>query len=124
MPRIDELKARKAKAEEQFGKGKAKPSDYKLYLKICDELSFLEGLNTLVLTAPESMNPKKFEEHADAVGYFLKRHLFVPQADEFIKLIEKFYMDFNPADVGSYKKSLLRFVAIAIKMYEEHNNLL
>ena len=124
MNELEALKERKRRAEEALAKGfPFKVADYKKYLAICDEIGFLEGISQLLKSAPESMNPNKFEAHMEGVTFFLKRHLYTPQTDDFIKALEQFYVKFNPTHVESYKKSLMKWAMAAIKLYKENNKI-
>ena len=124
MNRLEELQERKRRAEALMEAGvPLSSSDFKIYFKITEEIEFLSGLAVLLNNAPESMNPQKIEEHIDVMGFFLKRHFYVPQAEKFVQLLEKFYLNFNPANVEDFKHSLRKWAALAIKQYMENNKL-
>ena len=103
---LDVLLERKAKADAMYSADASKIplSQLKTYLSITERIHVLENIKFLVTTAPETMNPDKYNEHAGYVWEYLSSLSFSQSLQEFCRQNEQSQKDFVPGNVSDYKK--------------------
>jgi hypothetical protein len=116
------LKERLSKMASQMQSGKD-PKMLVLYSRLLRELAFKKSLEMLLKTAPESMDPKKVQEHWRATTIIIKESAvaFNDNAKEIIRTAHKRFSAYVPQNVSDYKSQYKGFVIALIKTQEEKN---
>lgn len=110
---LDILLERKEKADAMYSADASKIplNQMKTYLAITERIHVLEDVKFLLNTAPESMNPEKYNEHGKYVFEYLGQLSFSDELKEFCKKNEQTLKELVPGNVSDYKK-FISFVLI------------
>jgi len=121
---LDVLRERKAKADAMYASDSSKIplAQMKTYLAITERIHVLEDIKFMVNTAPESMNPNKFNEHATYVLAYIKRMCFSDALKEFYLKNEANIKNFAPKAVSDYKKMISSFLIDFLKIWKSEKN--